>query len=279
MAEILCSTGALLGKGNNRDYHLLEKLAGQLECDGYEFMMYSSWYEEWETLADDLAELGLYMPILHCDKRIGEAVSRGEDVTGEGSEVRERFRVNCELAHRIGARAIVLHLWGGMASDQHFDNNLQAYPILRDMADGYGLDLLVENVVCNRENPLKHLGQLAQAYPQAHFVWDTKMAAFHREENLLYRQDYAWLWQQGHVRHYHVNDYTGGYMDWDSLHGAVLPIGAGHIDFDAFFRYIRRIGYDGSFTVEATAFDSDGFVDVDMLNGCFRRVREGMNAM
>lgn len=277
MAEILCSTGALIGKGNHRDYHILEKLAGKLACDGYEFMMYSSWYGEWERLADDLEGLGLYMPVLHCDKRIGEAVSQGEDVAEESSEAMEKFRVNCALARRIGAKALVLHLWGGMASDQHFDNNMQAYPRLRDVAEGYGLDLLVENVVCNRENPMRHLVRLAEVYPQAHFVWDTKMAAFHQEETLLYREDYAWLWQQGHIRHYHVNDYDGGYMDWGSLHGDVKPIGAGHIDFDAFFQYIHRIGYDGSFTVEATAFNAEGVVDTEMLNGCFARIRAGLN--
>lgn len=136
---------------------------------------------------------------------------------------------------------------------------------------------MVENVVCNRESPMKHLCQLAKAYPEIRFVWDTKMAAFHQEEALLYQQEYAWLWQQNHIRHYHLNDYGGGYMDWGSTIGrAVLPIGAGHVDFDAFFQYIHRTGYDGSFTVEATAFDADGSVDVEMLNRCFKRIREGL---
>ena len=277
MAEILCSTGALIGKPNNRDYHILQKLADQLQCDGYEFMMYSSWYEEWEILADYLAGLNLHMPVVHCDKRIGEAISQGEDIAETDSEAMGKFRINCELAQRIGANALVLHLWGGMASDRDFDNHLKAYPILRDTANGYGLDLLVENVVCNRENPMKHLCQLAKEYPEIGFVWDTKMAAFHQEEALLYQQEYAWLWQQGHIRHYHVNDYGGGYMDWGSTIGrAVLPIGAGHVDFDAFFRFIQRTEYDRSFTVEATAFDSDGLVNVDMLNQCFERIREGL---
>lgn len=277
MAEILCSTGALIGKANNRDYHIIQKLAGELKCDGYEFMVYSSWYEEWEVLADYLAGLGLYMPVVHCDKRIGESVSQGEDIAQADSGAAEKFRINCELARRIGARSLVIHLWGGMASDQHFENHLKAYPILRDIAAGYGLDLLVENVVCNRENPLKHLCQLAKEYPDIHFVWDTKMAAFHQEETQLYRQEYAWLWQQGHIRHYHVNDYSGGYMDWGSTIGrAVLPIGAGHVDFDAFFEFIRRTEYDGSFTVEATAFDESGRVDVEMLNRCFERIRQGI---
>ena len=66
-------------------------------------------------------------------------------------------------------------------------------------------------------------------------------------------------------------------MDWDSTIGrAVLPIGAGHVDFDAFFRFIHLTGYDGSFTVEATAFGSDGSVDVEMLNRCFEQIRRDL---
>lgn len=274
MAEILCSTGALLGKANNRDYRLLQKLAEQLQCDGYEFMMYSSWYQDWEVMADYLVGQGLHIPVVHCEKHIGEAVSWGEENPQDSAELAqamEKFRVNCELARRIGARALVLHLWNGQISDQRFEYNLRIYPRLRDMANDYGLDLLVENVVCNQENPLKHLEQLAQAYPGVHFVWDTKMAAFHQEETLLYRQEYAWLWQQDHIRHYHVNDYAGGYKDWGRM--KTLPLGEGHIDFDAFFQYIHRIGYKGSFTVEATAFGADGQVDVEMLNRCFERIR------
>lgn len=83
MAEILCSTGALLGKANNRDYRLLQKLAEQLQCDGYEFMMYSSWYQDWEVMADYLVGQGLHIPVVHCEKHIGEAVSRGGESPGQ----------------------------------------------------------------------------------------------------------------------------------------------------------------------------------------------------
>ena len=88
----------------------------------------------------------------------------------------------------------------------------------------------------------------------------TKMAAFHGELELLYQPEYAWLWQEGHIRHYHVNDYGGGYMEWGKL--KTLPIGAGHVDFEKFFAFVRGTGYQGTFTVEATAFDRMGVEQV-----------------
>ena len=141
----------------------------------------------------------------------------------------------------------------------------------KDIAEKYGLDLLVENVVCNQQDPLTHMIELAQEYPDIHYIFDTKMAAFHSQLDKLYDSEYAWLWKDGHIRHYHVNDYGGGHMDWANLR--TLPIGKGHIDFERFFDYIHEIGYDDTFTVEATAFDETGVVDVDMLNDQFGQIR------
>ena len=39
MHQILCSTGALIGRPNGRDYRLLKQFCPQLECDGFEFML------------------------------------------------------------------------------------------------------------------------------------------------------------------------------------------------------------------------------------------------
>lgn len=269
MAQILCSTGALIGRPNQRNYKLLEQFSKELDCDGYEFMMYSTWYEKADEVASDLRRMGLYFPVMHCEKHIGEAVSRGGE--GDLAEAFRLFRINCEMAVKIGAGKLVLHLWDGMTSDANFENNIAAYPLLREIALEYGIALLVENVVCNHENPMKHWCELAQRYPDIGFIFDTKMAAFHAQLELLYREEYSWLWKEKHIRHYHVNDYAGGYMEWDKLR--TLPIGAGKIDFEQFFEFIRNIGYDDSFTVEATAFDQTGAVDTAMLNRCFSYIR------
>lgn len=73
-SKILCSTGALLSYGG--DYRLLEPLSKQLMCDGYEFMMDSPYYEEVEALKSYFQEIKLYVPIVHCEKSIGENISK-----------------------------------------------------------------------------------------------------------------------------------------------------------------------------------------------------------
>jgi len=269
MCKILCSTGALIGKPNNRDYRLLESLSKQLLCDGFEFMMYSAWYEEVEFLIKTLKEMKLEIPVVHCEKHIGEAVSKGEF-----DEAYRSFDINCYIARELGAESIVVHLWDGITSDAYFENNVEGYRYLRDIAGRYGVGLLIENVVCNQKDPMKHWCELKEKFADICFVFDTKMAAFHDQMDLLYEEEYQWLWRDDHIRHYHVNDYAGGYKDWGKLR--TLPIGQGHVDFERFFKFMRKIEYQGTFTVEATAFDSSGAVDIEMLNRQFAYIREFM---
>ena len=277
MSRILCSTGAIIGKASSDNFALLKRLSKELTCDGFEFIiefhMYEAEYEDVEEQKRLLKELSLCIPVVHCDKIIGEYISiGGEEKTAEAYRL---FEINCDFANGIGAEKLVLHLWGGMASDGQIENNIAAYSRLREIADRYGLDLLVENVVCNTENPMKHLQELREAYPDIHFLFDTKMAAFHEELDLLYEKEYEWLWKEGHIHHYHVNDYAGGYMDWAKL--SALPVGTGKLDFERFLAFLRSTGYDGDITTEGVAFDDEGNVDVELLNRQFTYIRERMN--
>lgn len=262
MRQVLCSTGAIIGKPNNRDYRLLEDFSARILCDGFELLLYRSFYDEIDALKDWFSGRSLNIPVVHSEKSIGELISAG----GADIERANRlFEINCDVARSVGAGKIVLHLWSGQISDSNFQSNLGAYKKVREIAENYGLDLLIENVVCNISSPMRHLCELRQEYPDVHFVFDTKMAAFHEELDQLYAAEHSWLWKDGHIRHYHVNDYAGGFKDWANLR--TLAVGKGRIDFDRFFDFLAGTGYDGDFTIESTAFGSDGSVDFNMLNG------------
>ena len=270
MTRILVSTGALIGRPNGRDFRLIPTYARELDCDGFEFMMYSDWYDKIDDIVAFLKENNISTPTYHCQKSIGEAISKGGEANFE--DAFSRFRTNASMASKMGVEKLVLHLWDGLTSDQNFENNLNAYGELRDIADSFGLVLCVENVVCNKENPMLHWKQLLDKYGDVSFVFDTKMAAFHHQLKDLYDPDNDILYKEGHIKHFHVNDYAGGYMDWANL--KTLPIGSGHIDFEEFFDFIGKTGYDDTFTIESTAFDSTGFVNTDMLNKEIAYIRE-----
>ncbi|MBQ3590556.1 MAG: sugar phosphate isomerase/epimerase [Clostridia bacterium] len=267
MHKILYSTGALIGRPNGRNIRLLDTCLEKLTCDGFEFMMYSTWYEMLADILAYLRSLPAVFPTMHCEKGIGERISRGGE---ELPEAYDLFARNCAIAREIGAEKLVLHLWNGIDSDRHFERNLEACGKLLETAGEYGLLLTVENVVCNTEDPMTHLAELARAYPDLHFTYDTKMAEFHGQIPQLYAPENREVWNR--IAHMHINDYRGGVMDWGSLR--TLHMGEGQIDFGTFFRFIRENGYAGDFTVEATSFDGDGVIHFEKLNETFGRLRE-----
>ncbi len=131
---------------------------------------------------------------------------------------------------------------------------------------------MVENVVCNRRDPLYDIDLLHKSYPEASLVFDTKMAEFHKQTMEIFQPEWEWMLKDGNVKHLHINDYNGGYMDWTNLN--VLPVGKGHVDFDTFFKNLSLYNYRGDFTVEATALDdTTGEIDYAMLNKCFGDIR------
>ena len=264
---VLCSTGAIITRRNNRDFRLLRTIVPQLHCDGLEFMMYESWRDQTEEIRRVLADGEFDVPVFHMTKQIGQWVSEGSL-----DDALALFRDDCALARAIGSRLLVLHLWSGQASDQHFGRNIAAYPLLRDVAERQGLLLTVENVVCNQRDPMSRLQELAEAHPDVAITFDTKMAAFHSQEAALYLPENAWLARR--IRHFHVNDYAGGHMDWQNL--GVKHLGAGQIDFAEFFAFVRGMDDPGDFTCEATAVREDGSIRYGEMNASLGRLREGI---
>ena len=262
MNRVLCSTGAIVTRRNGRDYNLLREIVPALRCDGLEFMMYQSWHDCPDRLLRALE--GFQTPVFHMTKQIGQWIS--EDNLTDAAHM---FRQDCELARAIGSRLLVLHLWSGQASDQHIERNIAAYPMLRDVADQHGLTLTVENVLCNTRDPMTHMKALTEKYPDIAFTYDTKMAAFHSQLEALYLPENAWLWP--HIRHFHVNDYGGGHMDWANMR--VRQLGRGHIDFTRFFAFVRQMSYTDDFTCEATAVSEDGTIRYDEMNASLDRIR------
>lgn len=268
MNRILCSTGTSIGRPNGRDFRLLKECVNNLSCDGFEFMMYSTWYDRVDELEGFLRELNASIPVVHVEKGVGERISRNEP--GDTEEAVHLFEINCALAQKLGAQTLVLHLWNGVHSDRDIVHNFSVYPALQEVSERYGLLLTVENVVCNHEDPMAHLSRLAEAYSDISFTFDTKMAEFHAQLPLLYQKENEEIVRR--IRHIHVNDYSGGYKDWTRL--KTLHIGQGQVDFERLFAFLAQIGYQGDFTVEATSFGSDGVIDFDALNRDFARIRE-----
>lgn len=267
MNRILCSTGALIGRPNGRDYTLLNECAERLNCDGFELMMYDDWYDKIDEIAAYVTGISKPFPVFHVEKGAGDLISR--NAPGDTEKALELFEMNCVLAQKTGAEKLVLHLWSGLDSDKDFPHNIEVYKYVREIAERYRLLLTIENVVCNNSDPMTLLAGLTKIYPDIRFTFDTKMAEFHGQLSELYADENRHIWER--VAHIHINDYKGGYKDWSSL--KTLHIGDGQIDFDRFLGFVRRMGYAGDFTIESTSFDNAGIIDFEKMNQSIQIIR------
>ncbi len=272
MIPVYVSNGAFITRYNGRDFHHIEKYAPLLECDGIEFLMYCVWNEEVRSLRRFLRNSGLFFPVMHLDKEIGETLSRdGLDGKEEALRIFER---DLETAEEIGSRKLVLHLWNGPFSDTHYDEILSLYADMHDMAARRGLLLTTENVTCIRNVCLDHLKRMHALFPFARFTYDTKMAELHGENELLAEDEYVDLLASGAISHLHLND-TLPSAAKDRL--PIMHIGDGCVQFDSFFTLLKKYRYSGTATVESTSVYEDGQVDIDKLNRSLRTVRERLN--
>ncbi|MCL2813559.1 MAG: sugar phosphate isomerase/epimerase [Oscillospiraceae bacterium] len=269
--KILCSTGTIIGRLNDFDYTLIPVYAKNINCDGYEFMMEPFWNDEKKAdeIVSYLLPFGINFETLHMDKYIGDMISGGKP--GELAEAKRVFELNCVTAAKLGAELLVLHLWGGPSSDQNIGENIKVYADLLGIAKRYGLALSVENVVCNTYNALVHMEELYRTYKSAvKFTIDIRHAEFHKM--LKATCEARFLWENELVPHFHIADYKGGYMDWSKLR-PVLPPGEGEIDFGYFSGFLKKTGYRGSFTLEASGAMKETGMDFEKLNRCLDFVR------
>lgn len=260
MGKILCSTGALLGRPNGRDFNLLPQLEDKLNCDGLELMFYDTWYDQQDALFSVLTRLKKSITVFHAEKGIC-----GKLCSNDPQEVKsalDLFTVNCTFASALHIDTMVFHLWDGWMDDAHIRAALSRYPELNAIAQEYHIRLTIENIVTRQQDPLHFCRLLLQQHPEAVFTYDTKMAAFHQQDQALYETENAHV--AAAIRHLHINDYDGGYMDWPRF--KTRHIGDGHVDFNSLFPFLKSIPYQGHFTTEATSFDQTGKIDLDKLN-------------
>ena len=266
---VLPSIGAFIGRVNGRDHRAFLSVADRIDATAYEFMMYESFYPRANAILDDFCATGLDFPVFHVEKRLSEYIATGE--RSDLAEAYSRFAVNCRAAARLGAKKLVLHLWTGMASDGNFERHLDAFAELSAQASAHGLLLTVENVVCAHRDPLSHFAELLECYPDVAFTYDSKMAAFHRQEYAVFEDGYRALWQ-GHIRHIHFNDYNGVPGDFSKL--AVLHLGEGNIDIARFASGLRAVGYCDTVTLECSCMLPDGTLVPEKMNASLALARE-----
>lgn len=258
--QLLCSTGAFSRFPDLTDYRSILEYGPLLAVDGLEVMFFPGWTDDIESIAAELCASGLRIPAIHAEKAIGPAL-----ISTQAAERAQGWRwlqAGCLLGQVVGAKTLILHLWGLPDSDDRLADNLAVLPDCITMAEQYGLTLAVETVPCRSGDPLGSTRRAIEQDNRCHVALDTEFLALYQQ--LEAALDAGWLWQDRLVHHIHVKDYDGALYSTDNYRRYLHP-GEGTIDFPRFFAALRARHYAGSISLEASIVNRDGTRDVEKL--------------
>lgn len=267
--RLLCSTGALSRFPDLTDQARIIAALPDLRADGFEILVYDSWYGTLERMAQLLLDLDLRYPAIHAEKEIGPLLATG--AREDRDEAMRRWRLNCVFAQSIDARIAVLHLWGLPCADDCLDRQLACLPDLLDLADEYGVVLACETIPCRAHDPLSNVAAAVRRDPRTRVALDTEFLAMHGQLDDALAAD--WLWGRPDlVRQLHIKDYDRQATNGDGQRRYLHP-GEGAIDFPWFFRQLDERGFSGNVSLEAPAMRGGEEIDVAKVNASLDRIR------
>ena len=267
--NILCSTGTIVGKANGFDYRLILRYRDEICADGFELMMLKAYYGKLSEIANNFERAALRIPMIHFEKDTTALLGLGtEEDLREGLRI---FTENADMAHAVGAKGAVFHLWDGRFDRNHLDRGISLLETLYEICEKRGLDLLVENVPC-RISPYENILEISERYPNARFTFDTRHSDF-IGETARFTESRIWKTKIGHL---HISDHCGQTVP--GMWGVTRPIlhpGEGKIDFHALFASMPS--YNGeTVTLESPVMLPDGTHDLNKLNRSLSFIRSTM---
>ena len=271
------STGALVGRVNGYDLRggldIIADLYDQGICRGLELMMLTAYYSRADEVLSLVRGCGVPTPVIHCEKDVGTLLSdagtlyaagKSGEADGKRDEALRLFRLNCIFGGALSIPRMVLHLWGGYASDHHVDYNISELPELSRIASEHGIRLLIENVPSSRYDPLSNWRRLLPSLEDGGLIFDTRFGQLHNQiRETLTDPEIA-----PRIEHVHISDFGGGYRDFSALRPILHP-GEGTVDFPQAASLLDAMDYRGGITLESPVMGESGR-DTDKLERTLR---------
>lgn len=254
---LLCSTGAFSRYPDYTSYRATLTYGPQLDVDGFELMFYPEWADNLDEIAAQLKRSGLRFPALHAEKSVGTALgSLQEEKRAQGLRMLE---ANARLGRAIGAQLLVLHLWGWPELDDRLAINLQCLGPCLDLVEAYGLELAIETIPARQTDPLSNVRRAIEQDARAKVTLDTEFLTRYGQLDEALAAD--WLWREPLVRHIHIKDFDTALFSRENNRRYLHP-GEGEIDFAHVFAALKARNFHGNISLEASAINADGVVDI-----------------
>ncbi|MBR6806760.1 MAG: sugar phosphate isomerase/epimerase [Clostridia bacterium] len=279
--RILCSTGTMVGHENDFNFRraidVLKSLREKGIIHGGELMMLKFYYNKKDEVVNCIKSSGVPFPVIHCEKGVGTDLSHAaflesiKDFSGADELLEstfETFRLNCSFGEAVGAKKMVLHLWGGEDSDSHIEYNCDKLSELFAVAASHGIRLLVENVPSTTHDPLSNWRRALDSHPGCGLIFDTRFATLHDQVQETLTDPLV----KFNLCHVHVSDFVGGYRNFASLSPIPHPLD-GVVDFDLITKLLFDMGYNDTITLESPVINGMD-LDVERLERSLKFIAE-----
>lgn len=169
-------------------------------------------------------------------------------------EVREcaisEIERDLDIFSQLGAKKANVHpfVWAPLHENRWIrEMNIAAFQRLLIRARELDITLMMENITPHFNTP-RDLSLVFAAVPELGFHLDVGHANLETEHNLTVELASLFF---NRLEHVHFSDNNGGSLD---LH---LPLGVGKIDWKWIVHILKRVGYDGTITLEIFAHDRE----------------------
>lgn len=175
------------------------------------------------------------------------------------------FESVLKCARAIGANNYTFHgraYFKPRKSFDEFDLFIERFNEMCDLADGYGVNLCLENVFwCMYDRP-GFFEKLKDACPKLKTCLDIKQARLSGYDPTDYLPEMS-----GRLNTVHLSDYNA------STGKMCLP-GKGDYDFERLFKALKDVGFDGNMLIEAYKDDYDDYSELSRSLEYLRQIKD-----
>jgi len=253
--EILLSTGLFSRYPDFTSFeNVLDFMKNYKNPEGFELLVYPDWFLNLNSYAKLIRQSNLRVAGVHAEKRIA-------------SLGKERLLRNIQFVENIGAQYLVLHAWGSPDYEKNFD---QTICLLKEIKDRHIEKIAISvEIIPSRTIPeLDLINQLLSAVPQAFITFDTELYSWKNNINSLFSHQEL----VKKINNIHIRDYDGQAFDSKGKR-KYLQIGEGYINFQKFFDNLFVHGYQGYITIENSALNHKGDVDIGLINDSVEKIK------
>lgn len=233
----------------------------------YEIIVYPDWTDNLNLYKKQLLKDHTPIAGVHADKFIVPLLSNPKTF----DEGFKKLKKNLTFAEYIHAKYVVIHLWERPNYEKELDLILKVINIAKSECL-QRTKVSIETTPSKKADIMTLIKKAVLAIPDSTITLDTELFSWKNDIKIFF--DNKALSKK--LINIHIRDFDG--KPFDSIgNRKYLSIGEGRLDFAWLFRELRKIKFQGNFTIENFSANKRGYVQVRKIEKEIQKVKQLIN--